>query len=409
MDEDAYVLYHRVGTGAPCLSFDVVRDELGEGREELPLSLLLCAGTQAGTARANRLLVMKLQNLHGLRPPRGGSSSDEDEDEDEEEEEEEDEQRQPQLLLATAPHYGAINRIRVTELAGVGPVAALWSERGQVEVVALGGALEALGGLEGPGGLLLKQQPPLSPLCTFTGHMGEGFALDWSPTVAGQLLTGDCAGRIHLWRPREGGWAVDQRPLLGHSGSVEDVQWSPNEPSVFCSCSADGSLRVWDVRAPPPRACRLVAPAAHDGDVNVLSWSRSDPFLLSGGDDGALRLWDLRRFHTGSCAATFRQHRGAVTALQWLPAGGGVLAAAGADDVVSQWDLAVEDAGGGGGAVGQDVGQEDVGQDVGLPPQLLFLHQGEREVKELRWHPQCPGLLLTAARHGLAAFRTISV
>lgn len=41
-------------TGAPCLSFDVVRDAEGEGRETFPLSMLLCAGTQADTALSNR-------------------------------------------------------------------------------------------------------------------------------------------------------------------------------------------------------------------------------------------------------------------------------------------------------------------------------------------------------------------
>lgn len=40
----------------------------------------------------------------------------------------------------------------------------------------------------------------------------------------------------------------------------------------------------------------LTAAAAHDGDVNVISWSRREPFLLSGGDDGALKVWDLRQF-----------------------------------------------------------------------------------------------------------------
>lgn len=40
----------------------------------------------------------------------------------------------------------------------------------------------------------------------------------------------------------------------------------------------------------------LTTATAHDGDVNVISWSRREPFLLSGGDDGALKIWDLRQF-----------------------------------------------------------------------------------------------------------------
>lgn len=40
----------------------------------------------------------------------------------------------------------------------------------------------------------------------------------------------------------------------------------------------------------------LTTTTAHDGDINVISWSRREPFLLSGGDDGALKVWDLRQF-----------------------------------------------------------------------------------------------------------------
>lgn len=36
------------------MSFDVLRDGDGDGREQFPLSMLLCAGTQADTAMSNR-------------------------------------------------------------------------------------------------------------------------------------------------------------------------------------------------------------------------------------------------------------------------------------------------------------------------------------------------------------------
>lgn len=50
----------------------------------------------------------------------------------------------------------------------------------------------------------------------------------------------------------------------------------------------------------------LTTAAAHDGDVNVINWSRREPFLLSGGDDGALKVWDLRQFKVRSQLGAWR-------------------------------------------------------------------------------------------------------
>ncbi|XP_038140155.1 glutamate-rich WD repeat-containing protein 1 [Cyprinodon tularosa] len=392
MDRSAYRMYHECQTGAPCLSFDVMKGGDGDSRQEFPLSMLLCAGTQAETALKNRLLVMRMHNLHGTEKENEEESSEEESDEEDEEED-----KKPQLELAMMPHYGGINRVRATQ-CGELSLAAVWSDKGQVEIFDLKPQLEAVHSSAAMA-TFTQQQKEATALFSFSGHMSEGFAIDWSPKVPGRLVSGDCRKNIHVWEPREGGtsWQIDQRPFSSHSKSVEDLQWSPTEATVFASCSVDQSIRIWDIRAPPNSM--LSANDAHSSDVNVISWNKSEPFLLSGGDDGLLKVWDLRQFKTGRPVANFKQHCGPITSVEWSPLDSSVFAASGADDVVSQWDLSVESC---------DVGARVEGVKD-LPPQLLFLHQGQSEIKEIHWHPQIPGVMISTALSGFNVFRTISV
>lgn len=58
----------------PCLSFDIVRDDLGAPRTQFPHTMYLVAGTQAERSSQNYIAVIGLRGMgqagHGPRPER---------------------------------------------------------------------------------------------------------------------------------------------------------------------------------------------------------------------------------------------------------------------------------------------------------------------------------------------------
>ena len=394
-DSTAYHLYHAAQTEAPCLSFDIVRDALGDNRSTYPATAYLAAGSQAESSKQNHLMLMKLSGMDKTAQKSEEDSESEDDDEDDED------SASAEMCMARIKHTGAVNRVRCACI-GERQVVATWAETGNVH---LWDASSMLRRVDSPAAAASNKKKANvhdlsgSPMFSFR-HQQEGFALDWSPVSSGRLASGDCLHHIHIWDMQDGGrWKVNQHALSSHESSVEDLQWSPTEASVLASCSADRSIRVWDVRAKSNKACMITVKEAHSADVNVISWNRKAPFFVSGGDDGVLKSWDQRMLREGQPVAEIKHHRGAITSVEWLPSESSVFASSGADDQVVQWDLSLEaDA-----ETGKAVSNEDV------PSALLFIHQGQKDVKEIHWHPQFPGLMISTALSGFNVFKTVSV
>ncbi|KAL6850565.1 Ribosome assembly protein rrb1 [Amphichorda felina] len=395
-DLTTYEMLHSLSTPWPCLSFDIVKDSLGDNRKAYPATMYTVAGTQAENARAgeNQIMVMKFSGLSKMNRGDDDDSSDDDDD---------DEDADPILESKTIPLKSTTNRIRAHQIPSQEPgrapttLTATMTESSDVYIHDITPHLQTF---DNPGSTVTAQQN--KPVSTIRAHKAEGYAVDWSPTVPGKLLTGDNDGLIYLTsRSDGGGFQTDNRPFQGHTGSVEEIQWSPSEQSVFASASSDGTIRIWDVRSKARKPA--ITMQVSDYDVNVMSWSRQTSHLLAAGaDDGTWGVWDLRQWKASSNKpqplASFNFHKEQVTSVEWHPTDDSIVAVAAADNTVTLWDLAVEL---------DDEESKGAGVPGDVPPQLLFVHY-LKDVKEVHWHPQITGSLVATGEE-FSVFRTISV
>ncbi|KAJ9122248.1 hypothetical protein QFC22_001668 [Naganishia vaughanmartiniae] len=435
-DNSVYQSLHRLAYTWPCLSFDVLRDNLGWERGRFPHTAWVVAGTQAGESEGgaggmsvrgkDEVVVMRLGGLS--RTQKDGNDSDDSSDDEDDDADGTDEDAHLEFL--SIPHTGSVNRIRAApqppspSLLPPTPTpyhVASMSETGKVHIFDVRPLIDQL---EQPGsqGIAQRLEKAKRPLHTITNHgRNEGFALDWAGSFANgsqtpadlRLLTGDVASKIFLTTATNTGFHTNPNPYISHTNSIEDLQWSPSEPTVFASCSSDRSLKIWDIRVKSRKNVTGID-GAHTGDVNVISWNKGVGYLVvSGGDEGGLKTWDLRSLKADiksapTPVAHFQWHTQPITSVEWSPHDTSLFLASSADDSVTMWDLSVE--------ADEDESANNAtrnivdaqGRMVAVPPQLLFVHQGQRDVKEVHWHPQVPGMVVSTAGDGFNVFKTIS-
>lgn len=128
--------------------------------------------------------------------------------------------------------------------------------------------------------------------------------------------------------------------------------WSPHQPDVVATCSTDGTIKIFDLRAPayapttnsftnPVSAAALTVPASGT-EVLSIDWNKYRPFVLaSGGVDKNIRVWDCRMVKLGPeaaqpgvggiCESQMVGHEWAVRKVQWSPHRPDLLASASYD------------------------------------------------------------------------------
>lgn len=396
-DTSAYEMLHTLSTTWPCLSFDILPDSLGDSRKIYPATIYAVAGTQADSkkSRENEIMVMKLSSLS--RMERTGEDSDSDSDDDESDSE----ATEPVLETKSLPLKSTTNRVRAHRFPtpnSMDPPKILTATMTEDAELLIHDITQHITSFDRPGTIITPSQS--QPLATLKMHRSEGYAVSWSPLLPnGRLLSGDNDGKVFFTSQSDGGkWVADTRPYTGHSGSVEDIEWSPNERNVFASASSDGTVKVWDLRSKSRKPA--VDVQISNTDVNVLSWSKLTPHLLAtGADNGEWAVWDLRQWKpsTGSSAqlspnsvASFSFHKEQITSVEWHPTDDSIVAVAAGDNTLTLWDLAVEL---------DDEESKDTAGVADVPPQLLFVHYMD-SVKECHWHPQILGCVMGTGAEG---------
>eukprot|EP01012_Entosiphon_sulcatum_P006865 TRINITY_DN13343_c1_g1_i1.p1 TRINITY_DN13343_c1_g1~~TRINITY_DN13343_c1_g1_i1.p1 ORF type:complete len:507 (+),score=90.52 TRINITY_DN13343_c1_g1_i1:36-1556(+) len=399
-----YEMFHAMQVEWPFLSVDCLMDNQGFNRAKYPLFCHLVGGTQAEKETDCAATLLRVFNL--CKTKNDAESDSEDDEEDEESDDGEDDGGDPGMYHYNIPHRGTINRIR--SMRQHPHIVAVW---GEDRHVSLYNARDYYLQLTDPASYAKErmkaggasQSQAVKPFWR-TGasdHSVEGFGLAWNALQEGCFASADQKGRINVWVKDDQGTSFTGKKLVGHTDTVDYLQWSPSQAGVLASCSVDCTIRVWDTRDKTSEKMQWVADST---DINVISWN-SNPgarhLLASGADSGEFKVWDLRRVQQGDGQPLlrFNFHKEPVTSLEWSPINESLLVV-GAESRVSFWDMSCErDA---------EQAQREGTTDTELPPQLIFVHEGQQSLREVHWHPQIPGLVITTDEEGLQLFKPIN-
>ena len=241
----------------------------------------------------------------------------------------------------------------------------------------------------------------------------EGFALDFSNFKPGVFAAGGYENQIEIHIPVDElcsdytGMSKENASNIydyrtkwkGHSKGVECIVFSPDNQNTLVSSGNDKAIRIWDLRLNNDKERVAAVESAHLSDVNCVDWKISTgiEMIASGGDDCAVKLWDPRKMsNSKDFIANIEYHKEPITALSWDPLSPCQLSVTSQDNRLTIWDFSVEP---------DEQRVKDLVSNKDIPDQLVFLHQGQENLKDVKYHPYYDNMLISTAEDGINIFK----
>ncbi|KAL6005809.1 Rhombotin-1 [Asimina triloba] len=181
-------------------------------------------------------------------------------------------------------------------------------------------------------------------------------------------------------------WDVETRvvetQLIAHDKEVYDIAWGPG--GVFASVSADGSVRIFDLRDKEHSTIIYESPQP-DTPLLRLAWNKQDLRYMATVlmDSNKVVILDIRA--PAMPVAELQRHRASVNAIAWAPQSARHICSAGDDAQALIWELPA------------------VADPAGIDPILMY--SAGAEINQLQWSAPQPDWMAIAFGNKLQLLR----
>ncbi|KAG5613604.1 hypothetical protein H5410_024885 [Solanum commersonii] len=206
-------------------------------------------------------------------------------------------------------------------------------------------------------------------------------SFDWNEAEPRRIGTSSIDTTCTIWDiERE---TVDTQ-LIAHDKEVYDIAWGG--VGVFASVSADGSVRVFDLRD-KEHSTIIYESSEPDTPLVRLGWNKQDPRYMATiiMDSAKVVVLDIR-FPTLP-VVELQRHQASVNAIAWAPHSSCHICTAGDDSQALIWDLS---------SMGQPI-------EGGLDPILAYT--AGAEIEQLQWSSSQPDWVAIAFSNKLQILR----